>query len=290
MPTVTTRYVTWTRGAGRRLHTGPAAAADITSPLMTSVQQDGTYQSYASPSMSWPTPPQNSANFAFWSVTGSATGSWVSTDSTVTVPVGATDATAIAWYLPVGGSGPSGPALLIDAFDVTQGWWADDDFVTVVSDPSLTFNANQFGVVPLDKQQDVHAFNTIHSVPFDDWLVIAHNETVNGQDLHGDAGTTAIAFAFYAIPARMAIPQVGVVSESSWVSWGVKVDGGGPSDHGPIAPWNPTLVLGIAAGMALAEAAELIDPELRDDALRIAAKQVEISADKISAQLTAKGD
>ena len=289
MPTVRTRYVTWNRGGGRRLHTGPAAATDIIAPLQTTVSPGGSYGVWAPPTVDLPGPPGLTGTFAFWSITDSATGSWVSTDPQIAVEVGDSDVNATAWYLPAGGPGmPQGPALLIDAFDVNAGWWADDDFVTVVSDPSLTFDANEHGVVPLEKDQDVHAYSAIHGVPFDEWTVITDNEAVNGQDLHGAADTKAIAFAFYKSPVRAKFGTVRVPAQGTWVSWGVMVDGGGPTGDGPVGPWGPKVMKEIAAGMALAEAAQYIDVDLREAVLDIAAKQVEIGAGHLAKQLTEK--
>src|SRR4051812_42876061 len=102
MPTVHTRYVTYIRGGGRRLHPG-TATEDIVTPLSTVTPTGGTYQAWASPMISWSNASgPHSANFAFWAVTGAADGASVQTTESLNVTVGATDVQAVAWYLPTG--------------------------------------------------------------------------------------------------------------------------------------------------------------------------------------------
>jgi len=69
--------------------------------------------------------------------------------------------------------------------------------------------------------------------------------------------------------------------EGTWVSWGVKVDGGGPTGHGPVPPWSP-FVKELAAGLALGEAAQLVRADLQSDVLELAAKQVNEAAAAIT--------
>ena len=68
---------------------------------------------------------------------------------------------------------------------------------------------------------------------------------------------------------------------NNWVSWGVKVDGGGPTGHGPVPPWTPHL-RALAAGLALADAAHFVNADLRAGVLATAAKQVDEAAAAIS--------
>jgi exonuclease len=70
----------------------------------------------------------------------------------------------------------------------------------------------------------------------------------------------------------------------NWVSWGVDVDGGGPTGRGPVPPWNP-FVRELAAGFALAELANLVSPALRESVNRLAAEQVEIASREIAGQM-----
>ena len=280
MPTVTTRYVTWNRAGGRRLHTGPAAATDLADPIVNFHEPSTPFQGVA-PS-TW-----GGNVFAFWAITGGADGNDVQLTTTIAFALGTTTATATAWYLPAGGpGGPGGPVLLLDAFDVNLGWWADDDFVTVTSDPGLSANANEYGVVPLDQAQDVHAFDGIHSVPFSEWTVISGNAAVNDQDLNGAAGAYALAFAFYKSGAPIVIDNVRVPELGVWASHGVMVDGGGPTGGGPVGPWDPTKIAGILAGVNLAESVGQFQGALRDQVLEVAAEQVMASARTLSKQMT----
>jgi hypothetical protein len=279
MPTVNTRYVTWT---SRRRRHGGAAAADIVMPLSTAASSGGTYQAWAAPSASWTDGSgQHTAAFAFWSVTGAADGASYSTNPSLSVDVGATNVGATAWYLPGGGGGDGEgvPGATIDAFEVDQGTFVDDDFVDVVSDASLTAGANNDGFVPTGAAQDIRAYASIHAVPFREWVVALGAPTVANMNLHADAGTISIAFAFYMTSRRV----INVPHEETWtwVSWGVKVDGGGLSGTGPVPPWNP-LVRELAAGLALAETGRLLDRELQSTVFDAAAKQVTGSANAIA--------
>jgi hypothetical protein len=285
MPTVHTRYVTYNRAGGRRLHAG-TATDDIVTPLSTATPDGGTYQAWASPSISWTDGlGTHSANFAFWSVVGAQDGSSVSTNQSLSVDVNGTEVQAVAWYLPTGGNG-NGPAVYIDAFDVDQGRFFDEDFVTVTSDPALSANANQTGVVPTTSAEDIQAVGSIEAVPFDDWteFVAPAPQVINSENLHVAANVTMLALAFYKSPVgRVFHPPH--FQEGTWVSWGVMVDGGGPTGRGPVPPWNP-YIRQLAAGFALADAARLVAPELRGAVNEIAAKQVTLAAGHISGGMT----
>ena len=197
MPTLTIQHLKIAPGTGgRRLHPGPASVVAIEPKINNPVAPNQI--TTVTPV---PAPAKDPVQFAFWSIVGSEKGALVSTDPTFGVPVGTTNATATAWYLPFGG-GPESvePALFIDAFDVTAGWWSNADFVDVITDPALTFNANELGVVPLKLEQDVRAYAGIATAPFVDWKVLTGSESVNGRDLHGDKDTRALAVAFYRVP------------------------------------------------------------------------------------------
>jgi hypothetical protein len=286
MPNAYTRYVTWI-SRGRRHH-GSAAAAIVTPPPPSVMAQGDTFQApWAPPTISWVDDTgTHSANFAFWSVTGGTGGAFVSALNTPPpAQVGSGDIVATAWYIAGGGNGGP-PGVSIDAFDVNMGNFVDDDFVTVSPDNTLTAAANNDGFVPTASQEHVNAFGSIHSVPFVNWTVIAGTETVNAGDLLATARSSAIAFAFYQTPnlPRLNVPRV--PEDSTWVSWGVMVDGGGPTGRGPVPPWNP-FVLQFAAGLALADSARNVSSELRSHVLDLAAKQVSIAADAIQKALRA---
>jgi hypothetical protein len=275
MPSVHTRYVTWV--SRRRRHHG-GTAEDLVAPLTTTAASGGAYQAWAPPVISW-NGHEHTAAFAFWSTTGGSDGAFVSTDPSLTVPIGGGDVAATAWYLPGGGNG-NGPGIDIDAFDVNLGDFVDDDFVDVVSDPSLTAAANEDGWVPTNSAQDVRAYGSIHAVPFAEWTVVAGSENVSYVDLQAAAQSYAVAFAFYQSPVRHLGP-LRQYEEGTWVSWGVKVDAGGPTGHGPVPPWTP-FIRELAAGFALAETATQLHPELRANVLRLAAEQVQGAAKRIT--------
>jgi|SRR5579871_38149 len=285
MPTVHTRYVTYAR-AGRRRHAG-SAASDIVTPLSTSVPSGGTYQAFAAPSITWTSNnQQQSASFAFWSVTGAADGNSVSMNPSLSVNIGNSDATVLAWYIPAGGNGHGGPGIYIDAFDVNAGWFVDDDFVSVSPDSGLTAAANDDGWVPTASAENINAYNTLPEGPFTNWNVFAGSEVVNNLQLQAALKTSAVAFAFYQAPASKGVP-IGVVhvpAESTWVSYGVMVDAGGPTGHGPVDPWGPYL-RDFAAGLALAQAAALVHADLRAEVRSVAARQIKSAAAQITEHL-----
>jgi len=285
MPNVHTRYVTYIRGGARRLHPG-TATQDIVMPLSTVTPTGGTYQAWASPMISWSDANgSHSANFAFWAVTGAADGASITTNQSLSVQVGGTDVQAVAWYLPSGVGGTNGPALLVDAFDVDTGWFLDDDFVTVTSNPALSANANQTGVVPTASGAvDVQAFASVESVPFLEWIEFAQPaaQVISTENLHADQGTTVVAFAFYKSPAPVSFTPPRVPAEGTWVSWGVTVDAGGPTGAGPVPPWTP-FVAQLAMGLALAETVGKVDASLQAEVAKIAATQVQIAARNIMA-------
>lgn len=287
MPTVHTRYVTYNRKGGRRLHAG-TATDDIVSPLSTATPDGGMYQAWASPSITWSDMQgTHSADFAFWAVVGAAGGASVSTNQSLQITVEGSDVQAVAWYLPTGvGNGPGGPAFYIDAFDVNEGRFFDEDFVTISPDASLSANANETGVVPTGSAEDIQAVAAIEGVPFLDWteFVQPKPQVIGGEDLHAAEGATAVAFAFYQTPASVVPRRPGHYELGTWVSWGVTVDGGGPTGRGPVEPWNP-YVLQLAAGLALADAARLVAPELRGAVSELAARAVTLASEQIAGHI-----
>ena len=289
MPTVHTHYVTYNRKGGRRLHAG-TATDDIITPLETGASDGEPYEAWAPPSIEWTDKQgQHAADFAFWSVVGAKGGASVTTDQSLDIKVGGSDVQAAAWYLPAGGNGNGGPAFYIDAFDVNEGRFFDEDFVTVSPDSSLAANANETGVVPTADAEDIIAVPTVEGVPFLDWTEFTQPapQVVTDEDLHAEAEATAVAFAFYQTPASPEPRRPGHYELGTWVSWGVKVDGGGPTGRGPVEPWNP-FVRQLAAGLALADTAKLVAPELRGAVSELAAKQVTIASHQIAGQIESK--
>jgi hypothetical protein len=286
MPNAYTHYVIW---ISRRKRNHGSASADIVPSPQPSVMSPGDiFQApWAPPSITWvDSNGSHSANFAFWSITGGTNGAIASTANIPpNVNVGNADIVANAWYIS-GGNGP-GEGVLIDAFDVGLGDFVDDDFVSVAPDGSLTADANNYGFVPTASLENINAFTSIHSVPFSDWKVVVGTESINNEDLQAEAHTTAIAFAFYQTTSVVGPVRPGqYASAGTWVSWGVMVDGGGPTGAGPVPPWNPYLKE-LATGLALAEAANKVSPRLKANVLDLAARQVSMATDSIKKKMQA---
>ncbi len=292
MPNASSHFVTWI-SRGKRHH--GSAYQDIGPSSNSNLATGDTYQpQWAPPSLDWTDTDADGKQvthhsvFAFWSVAGGANGGVVDFNQLAQgVPVGGSNITASAIYIEIGGGTNGGPGVTIDAFDVNQGIFVDDDFVTVSPDSSLTAGANNDGWVPSTSAESVIAFNSIHTVPFSEWHVFLGMEMVNGTTLNVAAQSSAVAFAFYKTPVSSGPPKINrQFAESVWVSYGVMVDGGGPTGGGPVDPWGP-YVLELAAGLMLAEAAKKVSPDLKSSVMALAAKQVSLAASAIQKNLTA---
>jgi hypothetical protein len=88
-------------------------------------------------------------------------------------------------------------------------------------------------------------------------------------------------------PQRPKIPHL-EIDMWNWVSWGVKVDGGGPTGNGPVPPWNP-FARELAAGFVLSELAGLVSPELRESVNKLAAEQVRLASLQIAERMLTAG-
>lgn len=288
MSLVTTHYRTW---ATRHRRRAGATALEIAPATTTTVTNPGIYQTVAFPTISWFDENGNikSANFAFWSVTGTSAAiqGFIATEAQLSINVAGENITAVAWYIPVGEGGGTGTGIDIDAFDVNKGEFVLDDFVNVTSDSSLSTSANWDGYVPTASAQTVEAFAAISVGNFVVWdIVMGNSLTKSARNLMAPANSSGIAFAFYQKPA----PGGGIrmphdrYSQGVWVSRGVMVDGGGPTGGGPVGPWDP-LFGELIAGLNLAYNARTLDKDLRVGALEIAAKQVLQSAEKMASSI-----
>lgn len=202
-----TRLVTWI-SRGRRRH--GSAMADIVQPQHSTMSPGNTFQpNWAAPTISWvDINGSHTASFAFWSITGGIGGATATTQNTApSVGVGNTDIVATALYISQGtGSGSGTKGVFIDAFDVNQGAFVDDDFVEVKPDANLAAAANNDGFVPTASLEHIEAFLLIHAVPFSDWKVVVGPEAVNKEDMQAAAQSSGIAFAFYQLPPRVDDP------------------------------------------------------------------------------------
>jgi hypothetical protein len=245
------------------------------------------YEAFAAPIITWTSNnTQQSASFAFWSITGAANGAFISTAQSLDANVGNSDVIVTAWYIPGGGGPGTGTGIYIDAFDVNAGSFVDDDFVSVSPDAALTAAANNDGWVPTASAENINAFASLPEGPFTSWNLFVGSENVSNEQLQAARQTNAMAFAFYqssgvGSPIRF---QGQVPADSTWVSYGVMVDGGGPTGRGPVDPWGPYLK-DLAAGLALAQTAKLVQTELRSQVLALASKQILAAAQSITQHL-----
>ncbi len=292
MPTVTTRYVIY--ASRRRRHAG-GGVTDIQPSGNSTLANGDNYQVPPGfPSLPWVDPMGHVHNlqFAFWSVTGGTNGPVVSFpgQSSPSIPVGNGNITATAWYIDPSDGGPGGgPGIIIDAFDESIGDFVFDDFVSCApGDATFNTNANWDGFAPTTVAENVTAFGSIHGVPFDQWkieLTITPLVTVSGMQLSAAKDSVAFAFAFYK-PTNPPGVNVhpGRYQEGTWVSWGVMVDGGGPTGRGPVGPWDPN-ILQCAAGMALMEVAMKVNAKLAPEVMALAAKQIEMAGADIAGSM-----
>lgn len=231
----------------------------------------------------------NNLPFAFMSVHGAADGNHLYTSpGNQTVLVGSSNIDILVVYAPVGGfGGPGGgPGVWVDAFNVDTGNFSDSDFIQVLTPPTppdtldnpKTSEANMEGDVSSLAAENLRAFAIVDGAPFSEWKKITPAEAyVNTREVDLSQNETGeIWFAFYLTPPYQQ-PKIPQLAEGTWVSWGVKVDAGGPTGHGPVPPWTP-FTLRIAAGLALGEAASMVSPQLRGQVLRIAAEQISLAA------------
>ncbi len=282
MPTVTTRYVIY--ASRRRRHAG-GGVTDIQPSSNSSLANGDNYQLPPGfPTLPWTDNNGNVVNlkFAFWSVTGGTGGPVITFagQSSPSIPVGNDNITATAWYIHPGEGGPgTGTGIIIDAFDATVGNFVFDDFVSCSpGDATFNTNANWDGYVPTTVAENITAFGSIHGVPFDQWkvaLTIAPTQTVNNTQVAATKSSVAFAFAIYKPTGTGTTP--GLIRPDqyklgTWVSWGVMVDGGGPTGDGPIGPWDP-FVRQFAVGMTLMEIAMKANTKLQPEIMALAANR-----------------
>ena len=293
MPNASSHFVTWI-SRGKRHH--GSAYQDIGPSSNSNLATGDTYQpQWAPPSLDWTDTDGDGKQvthhgvFAFWSIAGGANGGVVDFNQLAQgVPVGSGNITASAIYIETGGGPNGGPGVTIDAFDVNQGIFVDDDFVNVSPDSALTAAANNDGWVPSTSAENVTAFGSIHTVPFSSWHVFLGTEFANNTTLGVAVQSSAVAFAFYKTPVGGGgPPRIDRQFElSTWVSYGVMVDGGGPTGDGPVDPWGP-YVKEFAAGLMLAEAAKKVSADLKSSVMALAAKQVSLAGAAIQKGMTA---
>ena len=227
-------------------------------------------------------------SFAFWWVKDAAGGNFVSLANPVSVSPGTTDMIIKCWYTRTTVAPPAGTGIFVDGFDIDKGSFLDDDFVVVKDageqlDAQLTQNANTNGGLSTQATQLIDASASIVFQQFDRWECVRGQETIVGGRVTALQGSNAEAIGIYKKGSSgYSLTDFGkIFAAQTWVSWGVTVDGGGPTGAGPVPPWEP-LTRDVAAGLALAQAAGKLHPTLRAEALRVAAKQVSIASKAIA--------
>jgi len=185
------------------------------------------------------------AKLLFWSDTDGTTGV-VRPPVAFDIPSSANARTVTGWYFPISGPGVinGGSAIIDDAFSANLGTFIDDTFVDVISDPSLTADANVIGVVPTASAQTLVAKGHVLSVPepFSQWVLNDSIMPVGNSTLQVPAGTDGIAIAIYQQGNFPKPPNLGRdFAEAVRIIFGVIQDGGGLTDHGPVGPWDPLI-------------------------------------------------
>jgi hypothetical protein len=212
-----------------------------------------TWTSFASPELSYLSGGQEQeAKFLFWSASDGTNGA-TSANPQLSQLVGDSTLNLTAWYLPPGGTGPGGgPGYFLDAFSVAHGDFIDDTFVDVISDPSLTSEANVVGDISTASAETLQARGSVVSTgeSFEQWIAASNANpplVASGAQLVLPAQTSGVAIASYR-KATIPTPNLGGLSKlDAWVIlFGIIQDGGGleyhPGGHGgptPVGPWGP---------------------------------------------------
>jgi hypothetical protein len=197
------------------------------------------------------------AQLLFWSVTDGTNGVTYPAGP-ITQQVGTSPLTITAWYYPVGGDGSGESAIIDDAFSAAKGDFIDDTFVVVVSDPSLTNQANVVGVLPTKNPLALQALANVANTtePFAKWLSFGAGSAANNL-LQVPAGANGIAIAIYENSGVVfQKPDIGDVAIGGTIIGGVAVGGGGAiivngKPH-PVDPWGPLVVSLVQASLASA--------------------------------------
>jgi hypothetical protein len=268
MPTVTTRYRVYL-GAGHHRRPRNQRPWEEQQQPSTSTQLEGTiYTPFAPASLPYTTADGSTVNprFLFWGISHGATGR-TEVQQALMETIRSTPLTLTAWYfLAAGGDGAS--ALLLDAYSVLRGDFVDDDFVDVVSDPSLTEQANVAGSVPTAEDQELKAFGSIPtSESFERWILTPSKATASGAILDAPAGSDGLAIATYHLPEPVPGASIEIGRPLIEPAGGIVLRGkaGGPvvlvtpgGIIGPIDPPIGILIARLVAASAMhAEAAHL---------------------------------
>lgn len=306
MPTtVTTRFVTWRpRRSRRRIGGSSSGIENLYSPTSSFYSAGGTFTTPHAPREIAVVDAEGvryTYYFTFWFVKGGRDGNIISeagSDTAGPVNVGSTPVEAAAIYIEqgTGGGGTGSPGVFIDAFDVTTCTFVDDSFVEVISHPALSEIANLDGYIPSASQEQVQAFEEIHSSPFREWRVVAGTERVEGQTLDIAVASSAIAFAYYTAPVlNFRKPILGFLDWNE-ILYGITNDGDGlvihvhggvPGEPEPGPEWL-SLVPKLTTALRLGKLGAAMENSFQEQTLAIAAKELLSVAQAISEKMTQK--
>lgn len=192
-------------------------------------------------------PPIGPYSFAFWWVGLAAGDNFVTLADPVSISPGNADMVAKAWFTRTDVAPPTGTGIFVDAFDAEKGNFLDDDFVVVKDEDfqlnsPLTEDANTKGIVSTQSTQLIEATATIGIQKFDRWESVRGPVPILGGKVTALQDSNAEAIAFYKCTSKSPFFDIGTFAAHTWVSWGVKVDGGGPTGGGPVPPWDPLML------------------------------------------------
>jgi hypothetical protein len=233
------------------------------------------------------------ANFAFWSIVGSADGEYTvrpkNPEKGIDVNLDSgTNMTATAWYIFAGSGGNGGPTELeTDAFLVDREEFVEPTPIESVTpagawDPSdvreFVFTAEPSKVEALDSVVDPGEH-------FEQWYSL-EGEAAPGpdRDLNVPEGDSGIAVATYRIPPPTHVVPSREPGLVGTLVGGVAHDGDGGivvgGHYHPIGPWEPFL-----AALSVFNAAKALQPEARAAVQIEAMRAIASEAKRVEAQL-----
>jgi hypothetical protein len=258
MATIVTRHVVYSITSGRRNHHSVLSMPNIY------VSPPGSYSSGNEVPINAPEFKVHNGevlHFVFAAVKGTADGNHLYTtqeeinDPANEMQVGSGNIEVVVLYLP-SGDGSGGDGFIVDAFNVDKADFSDSDFVDILNgsvvDASKTFTANEWGTIDTSLSAvNARTFDTVDLVPFLEWKRFYANTISMDKTQAVTQDEKDIMFAFYLTPPKdvedpgtpITPPKLGEY-KAGWiyVSWGVKVDGGGfvigPNGPVPVGPWS----------------------------------------------------
>jgi hypothetical protein len=194
MPILTVRYryfspTNMDLPGGFSINVTPNQTASITAPPLAipDPAHPGQYINYS---------------FLFWNIIGADVG--VTTNNPVNIVLASNDITATAWYVQVGGDGPTPVGVYTFTFSETDDQVWPDSAIQSVSPAAAWAGGNNTFVATGASAVDITPKNEIagHAGQvFDMWTLFGPG-TVSGTILHVNKNTTVWAIANYKVPAN----------------------------------------------------------------------------------------